>query len=57
MLRDQRMTSALIGASSVRQLEENLAALAAPELTDEELKEVDTFAVSTQGTNIWAQRH
>ncbi|WP_329301461.1 L-glyceraldehyde 3-phosphate reductase [Streptomyces sp. NBC_00659] len=57
VLRDQRMTSALIGASSVRQLEENLAALAAPELTDEELKEVDTFAVSTQGTNIWAQRH
>ncbi|MFI0963224.1 L-glyceraldehyde 3-phosphate reductase [Streptomyces sp. NPDC021080] len=57
VLRDQRMTSALIGASSVRQLEENLAALAAPELTDEELKEIDTFAVSTEGTNIWAQRH
>ncbi|MEU9137648.1 L-glyceraldehyde 3-phosphate reductase [Streptomyces sp. NPDC048404] len=57
VLRDQRMTSALIGASSVRQLEENLAALAAPELTDDELKEIDTFAVSTQGTNIWAQRH
>jgi L-glyceraldehyde 3-phosphate reductase len=57
VLRDQRMTSALIGASSVRQLEENLAALAAPELTDEELKEIDTFAVSTQGTNIWTQRH
>ncbi|MCT9003813.1 L-glyceraldehyde 3-phosphate reductase [Streptomyces rhizosphaerihabitans] len=57
VLRDQRMTSALIGASSVRQLEENLAALAAPELTNEELKEIDTFAVSTQGTNIWAQRH
>ncbi|MFE2532319.1 L-glyceraldehyde 3-phosphate reductase [Streptomyces sp. NPDC059371] len=57
VLRDQRMTSALIGASSVRQLEENLEALAAPRLTDEELREIDTFAVSTQGTNIWAQRH
>ncbi|MET8134594.1 MULTISPECIES: L-glyceraldehyde 3-phosphate reductase [unclassified Streptomyces] len=57
VLRDERMTSALIGASSVRQLEENLAALAAPKLTAEELKEIDTFAVSTQGTNIWAQRH
>ncbi|MFF3450486.1 L-glyceraldehyde 3-phosphate reductase [Streptomyces sp. NPDC002667] len=57
VLRDQRMTSALIGASSVRQLEENLEALAAPGLTDEELKEIDTFAVSTEGTNIWAQRH
>ncbi|WP_339131193.1 L-glyceraldehyde 3-phosphate reductase [Streptomyces sp. f51] len=57
VLRDQRMTSALIGASSVRQLEENLEVLAAPGLTDEELKEIDTFAVSTEGTNIWAQRH
>ncbi|MET8855225.1 MULTISPECIES: L-glyceraldehyde 3-phosphate reductase [unclassified Streptomyces] len=57
VLRDQRMTSALIGASSVRQLEENLEALAAPRLTDEELREIDTFAVSTRGTNIWAQRH
>ncbi|MFJ6834649.1 L-glyceraldehyde 3-phosphate reductase [Streptomyces sp. NPDC091209] len=56
VLRDERMTSALIGASSVRQLEENMAALAAPKLTDEELREIDTFAVSTQGTNIWAQR-
>ncbi|WP_406365728.1 L-glyceraldehyde 3-phosphate reductase [Streptomyces sp. NBC_00645] len=57
VLRDERMTSALIGASSVRQLEENVAALAAPKLTDEELKEIDTFAVSTPGTNIWAGRH
>ncbi|MCX4988736.1 L-glyceraldehyde 3-phosphate reductase [Streptomyces sp. NBC_00568] len=57
VLRDERMTSALIGASSVRQLEENAAALAAPKLTDEELKEIDTFAVSTPGTNIWAGRH
>ncbi|MEU8983727.1 L-glyceraldehyde 3-phosphate reductase [Streptomyces sp. NPDC048309] len=56
VLRDERMTSALIGASSVRQLEENLAALAAPKLTDEEQKEIDTFAVSTPGTNIWAGR-
>ncbi|WP_369233540.1 L-glyceraldehyde 3-phosphate reductase [Streptomyces sp. R21] len=56
VLRDERMTSALIGASSVRQLEENVAALAAPKLTDEELKEIDTFAVSTPGTNIWAGR-
>lgn len=57
VLRDERMTSALIGASSVAQLEENVAALAGPKLTDEELKEIDTFAVSTPGTNIWAGRH
>ncbi|MEU9209081.1 L-glyceraldehyde 3-phosphate reductase [Streptomyces sp. NPDC048415] len=56
VLRDERMTSALIGASSVAQLEENVAALTAPKLTDEELKEIDTFAVSTPGTNIWAGR-
>ncbi|AVH56770.1 MULTISPECIES: L-glyceraldehyde 3-phosphate reductase [Streptomyces] len=56
VLRDERMTSALIGASSVAQLEENVAALAAPPLTDEELKEIDAFAVSTPGTNIWAGR-
>ena len=56
VLRDERMTSALIGASSVRQLEENVAALAAPRLTAEEIAEIDTFAVSTPGTNIWAGR-
>ncbi|MFF5445269.1 L-glyceraldehyde 3-phosphate reductase [Streptomyces sp. NPDC012888] len=56
VLRDDRMTSALIGASSVAQLEENVAALAGAPLTEEELKEIDSFAVSTPGTNIWAQR-
>ncbi|MFJ2746310.1 L-glyceraldehyde 3-phosphate reductase [Streptomyces sp. NPDC087440] len=56
VLRDERMTSALIGASSVQQLEENVAALGAPKLTDAELKEIDSFAVSTPGTNIWAGR-
>ncbi|WP_282794885.1 L-glyceraldehyde 3-phosphate reductase [Streptomyces sp. CC224B] len=56
VLRDERMTSALIGASSVRQLEENVAALSGPKLTEVELAEIDTFAVSTPGTNIWAGR-
>ncbi|MGW0736264.1 L-glyceraldehyde 3-phosphate reductase [Streptomyces sp. NPDC002851] len=56
VLRDERMTSALIGASSVRQLEENVAALRGAKLTDEELAEIDRFAVSTPGTNIWAGR-
>ncbi|MGW3720445.1 aldo/keto reductase, partial [Streptomyces sp. NPDC005133] len=56
VLRDSRMTSALIGASSVQQLEENVAALAGPALSAEELKEIDTFAVDTAGTNIWAGR-
>lgn len=56
VLRDSRMTSALIGASSVGQLEENVAALAGPALSAEELKEIDAFAVDTAGTNIWAGR-
>ncbi|MFI6001737.1 L-glyceraldehyde 3-phosphate reductase [Streptomyces sp. NPDC051366] len=56
VLRDERMTSALIGASSVSQLEENLAALGGAPLSEQELKEIDSFAVSTPGTNIWAQR-
>ncbi|KIF03918.1 L-glyceraldehyde 3-phosphate reductase [Streptomyces sp. RSD-27] len=56
VLRDDRMTSALIGASSVRQLEENVAALTGAPLSEQELKDIDSFAVSTPGTNIWAQR-
>ncbi|MFE0105430.1 L-glyceraldehyde 3-phosphate reductase [Streptomyces sp. NPDC059009] len=56
VLRDERMTSALIGASSVKQLEENVAALSGAKLTEAELAEIDTFAVSTPGTNIWAGR-
>ncbi|WP_066943695.1 L-glyceraldehyde 3-phosphate reductase [Streptomyces lushanensis] len=56
VLRDPRMTSALIGASSVKQLEENVAALAGAPLSADELKEIDSFAVDTAGTNIWAGR-
>ncbi|MDI5970038.1 L-glyceraldehyde 3-phosphate reductase [Streptomyces sp. SL13] len=44
VLRDPRMTSALIGASSVAQLESNVAALTAPALTQEELTAMDAHA-------------
>jgi len=40
-LRDQRMTSLIIGASSVTQLETNVAALDSPALSDDELDEID----------------
>jgi L-glyceraldehyde 3-phosphate reductase len=53
-LRDARVTSALIGASSVKQLDENLAALDNIEFTDEELATIDQHAVDA-GINIWAQ--
>jgi L-glyceraldehyde 3-phosphate reductase len=52
-LRDPRMTSVLIGASSVAQLEENLAAVGRGSFTDGELAEIDRDAVEA-GINIWA---
>lgn len=53
MLREQRVTSALIGASSVAQLEENLAAAQRLSFTSEELAAIDRQAVEA-GINIWA---
>jgi L-glyceraldehyde 3-phosphate reductase len=53
VLRDQRVTSVLIGASSVAQLEANLGALTAPPLTEGELTAIDEYAVES-GINLWA---
>jgi L-glyceraldehyde 3-phosphate reductase len=53
-LRDERVTSALIGASSVEQLELNVAALERLALSDDELAEIDRYAVDS-GINIWAR--
>ncbi len=53
VLRDPRVSSALIGASSVGQLEQNVAALSNLELSPEELTEIDRHAVDS-GINIWA---
>ncbi len=44
-LRDPRVTSLVIGASSVAQLEENVAALDTMDFTEAELKEIDAYAV------------
>ncbi len=52
VLRDPRVTSALIGASSVRQLEANLGALANLALSDDELTEIDRSAIDS-GINLW----
>ena len=43
-LRDDRVTSALIGASSVAQLEQNIAALDAAPLTEAEIERIEPFA-------------
>jgi L-glyceraldehyde 3-phosphate reductase len=52
-LRDERVTSVLIGASSVAQLEENVAAAGRPAFTADELAAIDRDAVEA-GINIWA---
>jgi L-glyceraldehyde 3-phosphate reductase len=55
VLRDHRVTSAVIGASSIEQLDTNLDALAGPPLTDEELAAIDKDAVDA-GINLWASQ-
>jgi L-glyceraldehyde 3-phosphate reductase len=52
--RDERVTSTLIGASSVAQLENSVAALRRPEFTDDELAEIDRYA-QEGNLNIWAR--
>jgi L-glyceraldehyde 3-phosphate reductase len=54
VLRDPRVTSALIGASSVEQLEQNVAALERLDLDQAELERIDRYAVDGQ-VNIWAR--
>jgi L-glyceraldehyde 3-phosphate reductase len=53
-LRDPRVTSSLVGASSAAQLEDTLGALDGPPFTDDELAAIDRHAVDS-GINIWAQ--
>jgi L-glyceraldehyde 3-phosphate reductase len=53
-LRDNRVTSTLIGASSVGQLEQNIAALDRRDFTADELAEIDKHAVEG-GVNLWAE--
>jgi L-glyceraldehyde 3-phosphate reductase len=52
-IRDRRVTSAVIGASSVEQLEANVAALDQLGFTEDELAEIDRYATES-GINIWA---
>jgi len=53
-LRDPRVTSTLIGASSVAQLEDNVAGLGNLAFTEEELAEIDRYATDA-GINLWEQ--
>jgi L-glyceraldehyde 3-phosphate reductase len=53
VLRDPRVTSTLIGASSVAQLEDNVAAVQRLDFSDEELAAIDEHAVES-GVDLWA---
>jgi len=52
-LRDPRVTSTLVGASSVEQLEENVRALERLDFDDDELAEIDRYATESD-INLWA---
>jgi L-glyceraldehyde 3-phosphate reductase len=54
VLRDERVTSALIGASSVTQLEDSLGALERLDFSEEELAEIDGYATEAD-LNLWAR--
>jgi len=54
VLRDERVTSVLIGASSVAQLDDNLAVLDNLDISDAELAAIDRDAVDS-GINLWAE--
>ncbi|HSE54983.1 MAG TPA: L-glyceraldehyde 3-phosphate reductase [Nocardioidaceae bacterium] len=54
-VRDSRVTSAVVGASSVEQLDTNLDAVTAAPFADEELAAIDAYAVEA-GVNLWAEQ-
>ena len=53
-LRDRRVTSSLIGASSVQQLHDSLGAVRNLEFSDEEIAQIDGYATDA-GINIWQE--
>ncbi|GAA1926664.1 L-glyceraldehyde 3-phosphate reductase [Nocardioides hwasunensis] len=55
VLRDERVTSAVIGASSVEQLDTNLDALDGPPLSGVDRAQIDRYAVES-GINLWAKQ-
>ena len=52
-LRDPRVTTTLLGASSVRQLDETVDAVNAIAFTDDEIAQIDEYAVEAD-INLWA---
>ena len=54
VLRPGGVTSALIGVSSIEQLEENLKAADNTDFSDAELAEIDKLAGEPDGVNLWS---
>jgi L-glyceraldehyde 3-phosphate reductase len=54
VLRDGRMTSTLIGASTAEQLEDNIATVKHLDFSADELAEIDQYAVES-GVDLWAE--
>ena len=54
-LRDERVTSLVIGASSTAQLDQNVDALDNLEFSDEELAEIDSQIADEAGVDMWAE--
>jgi L-glyceraldehyde 3-phosphate reductase len=54
-LRDERVTSLVVGASSVEQLEQNVSTLDSLSLSTEELAEIDRHASVKEGVDLWQQ--
>jgi L-glyceraldehyde 3-phosphate reductase len=56
VLRDPRVTSVVVGASSVQQLEDNIAATEELEFTAAELDSIDAIAVDDPGIDLWREQ-
>jgi L-glyceraldehyde 3-phosphate reductase len=56
VLRDPRVTSVVVGASSVRQLEENVAAVEQTDFSDDELSAIDTLATDDPSVDLWREQ-
>jgi L-glyceraldehyde 3-phosphate reductase len=55
VLRDERVTSVVVGASSVRQLEENVTAVQQTEFSSDELSAIDQLAVDEPSVDLWRE--
>jgi L-glyceraldehyde 3-phosphate reductase len=56
VLRDPRLTSVVVGASSVRQLEENVTAVEQTEFSGEELAAIDRLAADDPAVDLWREQ-